>query len=114
LKFTESGGVITLSARKKVQNGGGFLEISVSDTGVGLSRSMSEQIFKECQPFLAKGAGPSHQKGVGLGLAISKKIVEAHGGQIWAEGKEGQGATFRFSLPVPMQGHDMSERNLSA
>jgi PAS domain S-box-containing protein len=114
IKFTESGGVITLSAKKRAQNGRGFLEISVSDNGVGLSRSMLDKIFKEYEPFLSKGAGPSRQKGVGLGLAISKKIVEAHGGQIWAEGKKGQGATFRFSLPVPMQGHDMSERNLSA
>jgi PAS domain S-box-containing protein len=114
IKFTESGGAITLSAQKRAQNGREFLEISVSDTGVGLSRSMLDKIFKEYQPFLSKGAGPSRQKGFGLGLAISKKIVDAHGGQIWAEGKKGQGATFRFSLPVPMQGHDMSERNLSA
>jgi signal transduction histidine kinase len=114
IKFTKSGGIITLSAQKRAQNGGGFLEISVSDTGVGLSRAMMDKIFKEYQPFLSQGVGPSQHKNVGLGLAISKKIVEAHGGQIWAEGKKGQGATFRFSLPVSMQGHDVSERNLSA
>jgi PAS domain S-box-containing protein len=114
IKFTGAGGVITLSAQERAENGGGFLEISVADTGVGLSRSMMEKIFDAYQPFLSKGVGNSHPKGVGLGLAISKKIVEAHGGRIWAEGKKGQGATFRFTLPFSVGGRKMSERNLSA
>jgi len=75
---------------------------------------MKEKIFKEYQPFLSKEPGPSHKKGVGLGLAISKKIVEAHGGRIWAEGETGQGATFRFTLPFPLREHASDERNLSA
>ncbi len=99
IKFTPSGGVITLSAQERAQNGRGFLEISVSDTGVGLSPSVQDKIFREYQPFLSKEAGPSQHKGVGLGLAISKKIVEAHGGRIWAEAAQGKGATFRFTLP---------------
>jgi PAS domain S-box-containing protein len=114
IKFTQSDGVITLSAEQKAQNGRGFLEISVSDTGVGLSPSMLDKIFKEYHPFLSKEPGPSGEKGVGLGLAISKKIVEAHGGQIWAEGRKGQGATFRFTLPCAISGHDIREENLSA
>jgi signal transduction histidine kinase len=75
---------------------------------------MLDKIFEEYQPFLSKGGGQSGQKGVGLGLAISKKIVEAHGGEIWAEGREGEGATFRFTIPFPMREHAMRERNLSA
>jgi signal transduction histidine kinase len=115
IKFTPAGGVITLSARQRAQNGRGFLEISIADTGIGLSGSMKDKIFKEYQPFLSKEPGdPSHQKGVGLGLAISKKIVEAHGGRIWAEGETGQGATFRFTLPFPLREHARAERNLSA
>ena len=114
IKFTPAGGVITLSARRKAQNGSGFLEVSISDTGIGISGSMKETIFKEYQPFLSKEPGPSHKKGVGLGLAISKKIVEAHGGRIWAEGETGQGATFRFTLPFPLREHASDERNLSA
>jgi PAS domain S-box-containing protein len=113
IKFTPPGGVITLSARERAQNGSGFLEVSISDTGVGLSGSMKDKIFKDYQPFLSKEPGPS-QKGVGLGLAISRKIVEAHGGRIWAEGETGQGATFRFTLPIPMREHARGERNLSA
>lgn len=114
IKFTESGGVITLSVQESAENGGGVLEISVSDTGVGLSRSIMDKLFDEYQPFLAKGVGTSRKKGVGLGLAISKKIVEAHGGRIWAKSEKGQGATFTFTLPFPMGGRKMSERNLSA
>ena len=114
IKFTPAGGVITLSARQRAQNGNGFLEVSISDTGIGLSGSMKGKLFKEYQPFLSKEPGPSHQKGVGLGLAISKKIVEAHGGRIWAEGETGQGATFRFTLPFPLREHARGERNLSA
>jgi len=114
IKFTPAGGVITLSAQVRAQNGSGFLEVSISDTGVGLSGSMKDKIFKEYQPFLSKEPGASHSKGVGLGLAISKKIVEAHGGRIWAEGETGQGATFRFTLPFPLRESARSERNLSA
>jgi PAS domain S-box-containing protein len=114
IKFTPSGGVITLSARERAQNGRGFFEVSISDTGVGLSGSMKDKIFKEYQPFLSKERGPSHQKGVGLGLAISKKIVEAHGGRIWAEGETGEGATFRFTLPFALREPARGERNLSA
>jgi len=114
IKFTPAGGVITLSARERAQNGSGFLEISISDTGVGLSPSVKDKIFKEYQPFLSKEPGPSHHKGVGLGLAISKKIVKAHGGRIWAEGETGQGATFRFTLPFRLLEQARGERNLSA
>jgi signal transduction histidine kinase len=114
IKFTPPGGVITLSARERAQNGRGFFEVSISDTGVGLSGSMKDKIFKDYQPFLSKERGPSHQKGVGLGLAISKKIVEAHGGRIWAEGETGEGATFRFTLPFALREPARGERNLSA
>ncbi len=114
IKFTPSGGVITLSARERARNGSGFLEIAISDNGVGLSPSMMGKIFKDYQPFLSQEAGPSHPKGAGLGLAISKKIVEAHGGRIWAESKKGEGATFLFTLPFPLSGHVSDERNLSA
>jgi signal transduction histidine kinase len=114
IKFTDSGGVITLSAHETARNGRAVLEVSVSDTGMGLSRSMLDKVFQDCQPFLPKGAGPAHHKGVGLGLAISKRIVEAHGGQIWVESIEGRGATFTFTLPISLQeGCDMGERNLS-
>ena len=113
IKFTPSGGVITLSAAA-VASETKVLEISVSDTGEGLSPSMLGRIFKDDQPFLSSGDGAPHKKGVGLGLAISRRIVEAHGGRICAEGKEGEGASFRFTLPLPLRDQDTREENVSA
>jgi PAS domain S-box-containing protein len=66
--------------------------VSVSDTGVGLSAESAEQLF---QPFYT-----TKPEGMGMGLAISRTIVQAHGGKLWAEPESGRGATFTFSLPV--------------
>jgi signal transduction histidine kinase len=64
----------------------------VSDTGVGLPREEVEQIFSAF--FTTKPQGSS------MGLAISRSIVESHGGQLWASANEGGGATFHFTLPI--------------
>ncbi len=64
----------------------------MSDTGVGLPADQKEQIFNA---FFTRKAG-----GTGMGLAISRSIVEAHGGQLWAADNEGRGASFHFSLPA--------------
>ena len=73
-------------------NGEGLLQISVSDTGPGLSAANQEQIF---EPFFT-----TKPQGSGMGLAISKSIIESHGGRIWANGDGGRGATFHFTLPA--------------
>ncbi len=113
IKFTPAGGMITLAAHESLEGRDGVLEISISDTGIGLSRSMQEKIFKGYHPVVSGGAGSGHPKGVGLGLAISKRIVEAHGGRIWAEGNQGEGAIFRFTLPARFRVEEKGERNLS-
>jgi len=64
----------------------------VCDCGVGLDPSKVDQIFK---PFHTTKSG-----GMGMGLAISKSIIESHGGKLWAEPNEQGGATFKFTLPV--------------
>ena len=69
---------------------GGMVEISVEDTGVGLSPEVHEALFSPFQSGKADG--------MGIGLSISRTIVEAHGGNIWAENREGGGAAFRFTL----------------
>lgn len=69
----------------------GFVWIHVADTGPGISDEVSERLF---QPFVT-----SKSSGMGIGLSISKRIIEAHGGQILAQNNEVGGATFRFSLP---------------
>ena len=75
----------------------GDLLISVSDTGIGLPSEKANQIFDAF--FTTK------PQGTGMGLAISRSIVESHGGRLWAEAHSGRGATFRFTLP-----HQRSER----
>jgi signal transduction histidine kinase len=85
----EIGGVLT--ARTERDECGQVL-ISISDTGVGLPAGTADEIFKAF--FTTK------PQGSGMGLAISKSIVESHGGQIWANGDGGRGTTFHFTLPA--------------
>jgi CheY-like chemotaxis protein len=91
----QGGGVITIDLAQH----GDQIELSVSDTGVGISDELLEQIF---QPFMTtKGAlGGSATPGTGLGLAISYGIVESHGGTITATSKLGQGTTMIVRLPI--------------
>jgi signal transduction histidine kinase len=75
----------------------GQLLISVSDTGVGLSQEQADQIFRAF--FTTKN------NGTGMGLPISRSIIESHGGRLWAAGASGPGATFQFTLPVTVAAH---------
>ncbi len=94
LKFTERGGAITIRGERT----GDELRLSVSDTGMGLPSDMLEAVFER---FSQVGGGD--RKGLGLGLYISRCIVESHGGRIWAESKPGQGSTFLFTIPGAME-----------
>lgn len=71
--------------------GDGMVQISVSDTGHGFADAVKPSLF---QPFFT-----TKDTGMGVGLSISRSIVESHGGQMWAETNESGGATFRFTLP---------------
>jgi signal transduction histidine kinase len=84
----DSGGELTV----KSQLQDGQLQFSVSDTGVGLPTEKMDQIFSAF--FTTK------PQGSGMGLAISRSIVESHGGQLWASANSGRGATFHFTLPT--------------
>jgi PAS domain S-box-containing protein len=91
LKVTPAGGTVAVRARRA----GKFVQFSVTDTGPGLPRDQLQVIFERYW----RGEGGGYQ-GVGLGLAIAKGIVEAHGGTIHAESEPGAGATFRFTVPI--------------
>jgi PAS domain S-box-containing protein len=84
----DSGG--ELKVKSHLQDG--QLQFSVSDTGVGLPMEKMDQIFSAF--FTTK------PQGSGMGLAISRSIVESHGGQLWASANDGRGATFHFTLPI--------------
>jgi signal transduction histidine kinase len=91
LKFTPSGGRVRLEAERET----GELRCAVHDTGSGIPAHMLEAIF---QRFWQ--APSTDRRGVGLGLYITRCIVEAHRGRIWAESVEGSGSTLRFTLPI--------------
>lgn len=93
LRYTDSGGTITIKVRPK----GRRLFFSVQDTGCGISKENMEKIFRKYIQVRKPGKPTG---GAGLGLAIAKEIVMAHGGEIWVESEEGKGTTFTFTLPV--------------
>ena len=91
--MSERGGELKISARSE----GGVVMVSVSDTGVGIPADKMEQIFKA---FFTTKTG-----GTGMGLAISRTIIESHGGRLWATVNPGRGATFHFTLPIEPEAH---------
>ena len=100
LKYTLPGGTISVSAKEE----GEFVRVRVSDTGVGIPERYLPRIFE--QFFRVPEQGPG--TGVGLGLAIVKDIVEAHGGTVGVESREGTGSTFQFTLRIA--DHSAKER----
>lgn len=91
LKFTPVGGEVSLSVEGRVDE----VQVSVSDTGPGIPADMHEKIFERfCQ------IERQNRTGLGLGLYISRMIVEAHRGRIWVDSQVGQGSTFHFVLPA--------------
>jgi PAS domain S-box-containing protein len=88
----ETGGLLTIKAQLDQD---GRVQISVSDTGVGLPADKAEQIF---DAFFTTKPG-----GSGMGLAISRSIIESHGGRVWVAANAGKGAAFHFTLPTAAQ-----------
>ena len=95
IKFTADGGSIALAAH--LEDGGRRVRVAVSDTGIGIAPHDQVKLFQE---FVQLEAGPSRRyEGTGLGLALSKRLVELHGGAIGVESELGKGSTFWFTLP---------------
>jgi signal transduction histidine kinase len=98
IKFTKEGtiSITTEEKKKKKKTGkGGEVIVKIKDTGIGLPSNILPNLFSKF------ATGSSFKRGIGLGLFISKSIVEAHGGRIWAQtNPDGKGATFAFNLPL--------------
>jgi signal transduction histidine kinase len=94
IKFTPEGGRVDVRAVLK----GDVVEISVADTGVGIAPEDQEAVFEEFRQ-VGTDVAKKHE-GTGLGLALTRRFVELHGGNIWLESEPGVGSTFTFALPV--------------
>jgi signal transduction histidine kinase len=107
--FTSDGGVVGLPLDKEehLVRGEGLMNISVKDTGIGIKREDLDRIFN---PFeQADNSASRKYQGTGLGLSLTKRLVELHGGRIWAEsGGEGKGSNFSFVFGVE-HGHPLSK-----
>jgi signal transduction histidine kinase len=94
VKFTPRNGTITLKANKTSKH---IVEITVSDTGVGIRNNVIEKLFKLGEKTGTEGT--EGEQSTGLGLLLCKEFVEKNGGRIWVESEEGKGSTFYFTLP---------------
>jgi len=92
-----------------VETGGGLLQVSVADRGIGIEPLLLDRIFDRF--YQVDSASTRRVGGSGLGLSICRAIVEAQGGEIWAESQAGQGSTFYFTLPLaPFRATDQGAR----
>jgi two-component system, NtrC family, sensor kinase len=99
VKFTpRDGSVVVASARED-----GEVLVSVTDTGPGIAVGDQERIFEE---FQQTDVGLQQREGTGLGLALSKRLVELHRGRIWVESRSGHGSRFVFTLPIEKAGRN--------
>jgi NtrC-family two-component system sensor histidine kinase KinB len=97
LRYTDAGGKVKLKTKTEKKE----LLVTVSDTGHGISREHQQTIFDK---FVQVNSSTETTPGsVGLGLAIAREVVEAHGGRIWVESQVGIGSTFHFTLPMVQQ-----------
>ena len=96
VKFTPAGGTVTVLAHHVE----GFAQIAVRDTGVGIAPEDQAAVFEE---FKQVGTDVTKKgEGTGLGLALTQRFVELHGGRLWLESKLGEGSTFTFTLPLEL------------
>ena len=93
VKFTPEGGSVVVASSRM----NGEVQVSVTDTGPGIAPEDRERIFEE---FQQTAVGVEQGEGTGLGLALSKRLVELHGGRIWVESEPGRGSRFTFTLPM--------------
>jgi signal transduction histidine kinase len=92
IKFTNEG-TVTMSVKNRVQE----VLFAVIDTGPGIPPDKQDLIF---EPFIQAESGERQLQGTGLGLPISRSLIQAHGGKLWVDSERGEGSAFFFTLPV--------------
>ena len=98
-KFTPDGGAITLSARRMAEGAGEVIQVSVKDTGIGITPENQGKVFESFYQVL--GGLTNKTSGTGLGLPLARSFAKLHGGRMWVENEgEGTGSQFNFTLPV--------------
>jgi PAS domain S-box-containing protein len=97
LKFTPSGGQVSITAERRREEDRRFVKVEVRDTGIGIPEGCHEKIFDKFAQVETRREGKT--RGTGLGLAICRRIIDAHQGEIWADPESTKGSTFRFTLP---------------
>jgi|GEM_PF-1139763 len=108
VKFTPDGGAVYLRAQKRDEDS---IELSVEDTGIGIKEEDMLKLFKEFSQI--ESSYDKKYEGTGLGLALTKKLVEKHGGRIWCESKFGKGSRFAFVIPVRQGGRHNAQDTCS-
>ena len=101
IKFTDIGGEIKIYSEAPASEPGSktnFVKISVSDTGVGIDAKTTENLFSANR--MLSTPGTEREQGTGLGLILTREMVEKHGGRIWAESSPGKGSVFSFQIPA--------------
>ena len=98
LKFTPPGGHVRIHAALLREDGAEAIEISVSDTGIGIPPEDKERIFRPFEQVDSSYA--RRHAGTGLGLALTRRLVELHGGRIWVASEPKKGSTFSFTIPL--------------
>lgn len=104
LKFTPKGGVITVDAQVKYQ----FIEVTIKDTGIGMSDEALNKIFTPNTTYTTFGT--NNEKGTGLGISLCKEMLENNGGNLWAKSKIGKGTSFYFTIP---KGQDIYHQQIA-
>jgi len=94
IKFTNIGGKIIVSAERKDS----YIELSITDSGVGMPKDRIDDLFKIDKSISSKGT--ANEEGTGLGLLLCKEMVDKHNGKIWIESELGKGSKFSFTLPL--------------
>jgi signal transduction histidine kinase len=93
IKFTHQNGFVKISCETQKDN---FIQVCISDTGVGISENAISNLFKIDKSISTEGT--NQEKGTGLGLLLCKEFIDVLGGDIWAESSEGKGSKFYFTI----------------